>query len=101
MKGSSLGGMRWQRTIVDDLPGEHAEGVVEKDGEAKQQVLVQEEGHHARNPYVGPAPMHQQQRLQEAELRYRKIGAHDRLHALLPADAHACSADAIAVSHPA
>jgi hypothetical protein len=59
------------RTVEQDLPREEAQGVVEEDGEAEQQVLVEEEGDHARDAQVGPAPVHQQQRLQEAELRAR------------------------------
>ena len=83
----------WQpRTIVDDLARKEAEGVVEEDGEAEEEVLVEEVGDHARDAQVGPAPVHQQQRLQESKLRDCKVTAHHRLHPLLPADAHTCVA---------
>lgn len=51
------------RTIVDDLAGKEAEGVIEEDGEAEEEVLVEEVGDHACDAQVGPAPVHQQQRL--------------------------------------
>lgn len=77
-------------TIVEGLPTEEADAVEEEDGEAKQQVLVEEEVDHAGDTGIGPAAMHQQQRLQEAELGNAEVTAHHSLHSFLPTDTHTC-----------
>ena len=48
-------------TVVQNLTAEEAQRIVEEDGESKEKVLVQEEGHHACYTQVGPAAMDQQQ----------------------------------------
>ena len=89
-------------TVVKRLPTEEADAVEEEDGEAKEQVLVEEEGHHAGDAGVGPAAMHQQQSLQKAELSNAEVTAHDCLHTLLPTDPHSCMAseNGMCFQHP-
>ncbi len=41
------------------------------------------------HPVVAPPPVHQEEPLQEAELRDAVVGGQHRLHALLAGDAHA------------
>lgn len=55
----------------------------------EREVLVEEVAQELAHAVVGPAPVHQQQPLQEAELRDRVVRRQHRLHALLPRDAHA------------
>ena len=53
------------------------------------EVLVEEVAQELAHAQVGPAAMHQQEALQEAELGEGVVRGQHRLHALLPADAHA------------
>lgn len=57
------------------------------DGE--REVFVEKVPQELAHAVVGPAAMHQQQSLQEAELRDGVVRREHRLHALLPRDAHA------------
>lgn len=77
-------------TVVQRLATEKAQAVEVEDGESKEQVLVEEEQDHAGDASIGPAAMHQQQRLQETELGDAEVAAHHSLHALLPTDAYPC-----------
>lgn len=64
------------------------EGVPEVDkGEGK--VLVEEVAQELAHAQVGPAAVHQQEALQEAELGEGVVAGQDSLHALLAGDAHA------------
>lgn len=78
-------------TVVQCLATEEAQAVEVEDGQTKQQVLVEEEEDHACDAGIGPAAVHQQQRLQESELGDAEITAHHSLHALLTTDAHPCT----------
>ena len=77
-------------TVVQRLATEKAQAVEVEDGESKEQVLVEEEQDHAGDASIGPAAMHQQQRLQETELGDAEVAAHHSLHALLTTDAYPC-----------
>ena len=57
--------------------------------EGEGEVLVEEVTQELAHAQVGPAPVHQQEALQEAELGEGVVAGQHRLHALLPADAHA------------
>ncbi len=80
-----------QLTVVQCLAAEEAQAVEVEDGQAKQQVLVEEEEDHAGDSGIGPAAVHQQQRLQESELGNAEVAAHHSLHAFLTTDAHPCT----------
>lgn len=80
-----------QLTIVQCLAAEEAQAVEVEDGQTKQQVLIEEEEDHAGDAGIGPAAVHQQQRLQESELGNAEVAAHHSLHALLTTDAHPCT----------
>lgn len=55
----------------------------------KGEILVEEVAQEFAHAQVWPAAVHQQQPLEEAELGQAVVGGEHRLHALLPADAHA------------
>jgi len=63
------------------------EGVPEVD-ECEGEVLEEEETQELAHSDVGPASVHQQEALQEAELGEGVVAGHDGLHPLLAADAH-------------
>ena len=63
--------------------------VVEEQRHAEHDVLVEKVADDAHDALVVPAPVHQEQALQEAKLRDGVVARHRSLHALLPADAHA------------
>ena len=59
--------------------------MAEREGE----VLVEEVPEELAHAQVRPAPVHEQQPLEEAELRNGEVAGEHGLQALLPADAHA------------
>lgn len=63
------------------------EGVPEVD-EGEREVLVEEVTQEFAHAQVGPASVHQQEALQEAELCKAEIAGQHGLHALLARDAH-------------
>ena len=75
--------------IVHNLSGSRGVEVVHEQSQAKGQVLVEEVRHHLADPLIVVPPVHQQEPLQEPELRKRKVRGHDRLHPLLTRDADA------------
>lgn len=64
------------------------EGEPEVD-EGEGEVLVEEVAQELAHPQVGPAAVHQQEALQEAELGEGVIAGQHGLHALLARDPHA------------
>ena len=55
----------------------------------ESEILVEEVAQEFAHAQVGPSAVHQQQPLEEAELWQAVVGGEHRLHALLPANAHA------------
>ena len=77
-------------TVIQRLPAEEAQAVEVEDGQPKQEILVEEEQDHASDAGIGPAAVHQQQRLKILELGDAEVAAHDCLHAFLSTDTHTC-----------
>ncbi|KAJ2864202.1 hypothetical protein GGH94_003066 [Coemansia aciculifera] len=69
------------RPLAEELEPEERHG--------EDDVLVEEVEHHRRDAQVRPAAVHEQELLQEPELRDRVVGRHDGLQPLLAADANA------------
>lgn len=56
--------------------------------EGESKILVEEVLEKFTHPEVWPSAVHEQEALQKAELSNGIVASQDRLHALLPADAH-------------
>ena len=72
-----------------NLSGEAAEEGVPEVAEREGEVLVEEVPEELAHAQVRPAPVHEQQPLEEAELRNREVARQHGLQAFLPADADA------------
>jgi len=57
--------------------------------EREREVLVEEVLEELAHSQVGPATVYEQQALEVAELRHRKVARQNRLHPLLAADSNA------------
>ena len=67
---------------------ESAEEGVPEVAQREGEVLVEEVAQELAHPVVGPATVHEEESLEEPELRYVVVGGQDGLHALLPGDPH-------------
>mmetsp|Transcript_31016 Transcript_31016/g.101116 ORF Transcript_31016/g.101116 Transcript_31016/m.101116 type:complete len:472 (-) Transcript_31016:1778-3193(-) len=74
---------RHRHVVVHRLAAVEGVHGVEEERETEEEVLVEEIRDEASDTSKVPAPVHEQEALEKFELCKRKIGSHDRLHALL------------------
>lgn len=91
MIGESGQTKEYQEIVIydTDLRAEATEERKPEVAHGEGEVLIEEVSEELAHAVVGPAAVHEQQALQEAELRDGVVRRQHRLHALLPRYAHA------------